>query len=80
MLLKTLAALFALAIGGVATAAVAISKERSRNQAHVLDANWVLLGTRSVDLKTDGDRFDVGASKGRFKSLMIVGVDRRIDL
>ena len=80
MLLKTLAALFALAIGGVATAAVAISKERSRNQAHVLDANWVLLGTRSVDLKTDGDRFDVGASKGRFKSLMIVGVDRRIDI
>ena len=80
MLLKTLAALFALAIGGVATAAVAISKERSRNQAHVLDANWVLLGTRSVDLKKDGDRFDVGASKGRFKSLMIVGVDRRIDI
>ena len=80
MLLKTLAALFALAIGGVATAAVAISKERSRNQAHVLDANWVLLGTRSVDLKKDGDRFDVGASKGRFRSLMIVGVDRRIDI
>jgi hypothetical protein len=80
MLLKTLAALFALAIGGVATAAVAISKERSRNQAHVLDANWVLLGTRSVDLKKDGDRFDVGASKGRFKSFMIVGVDRRIDI
>jgi hypothetical protein len=80
MLLKTLAALLALAIGGLATLSVASGKERGRTQKPELDANWVLIATRSLDLKKEGDRFEVGASKGRFKSLMLVGVDRRIEI
>jgi hypothetical protein len=80
MLLKTLAALFALMLGGVAASVVTEGKERGRNQADAPDANWVLLDTRAVDLKKEQDRFTVGASKGRFKSVMLIGLDRRIDI
>src|SRR4029453_19427630 len=39
---------------------------------------WI--GTRSVDLKKEEDRNGCGVGKGRFKSLMLVGVDRLIDI
>jgi hypothetical protein len=48
--------------------------------ARSISPHWVWIGTRSVDLEKEEDRIDVGASKGRFKSLMIVGVDRVIDI
>jgi len=80
MLLRTLAALLALAVGGLATSSVASAKDRGRGQAAALDANWVLLETRAVDLTKERERFAVGAGKGRFKSVMLVGVDRRIDI
>jgi hypothetical protein len=80
MLLKTFAALLALKLGGVATCVVAQGKDRGRNQVGAPDANWVLLETRAVDLKKEQDRFNVGASKGRFKSVMLIGLDRRIDI
>jgi len=80
MLLKTLAALFALLLGGVAASVVAEGKARGRNQVGAPDANWVLLETRAVDLRKEQDRFNVGASKGRFKSVMLIGLDRRIDV
>jgi hypothetical protein len=80
MLFRTLAALLVLAIGGLATSAGSQAKERGRSQSRPQDANWVLIATRSVDLKKEEDRIDVGVSKGRFKSLMLVGVDRRIDI
>ena len=50
MLLRTLAALLALAIGVIATSTVASAKVRGRGQDRALDANWVLLETRAVDL------------------------------
>ena len=80
MLLKTLAALLALMLAGVAASAVAEGKERGRGHVAALDANWELLDTRAVDLKKEQERFKVGASKGRFKSVMLVGLDRRIDV
>lgn len=80
MLLRTLAALVALAIGGIATSSGASAKDRGRSQGPALDANWVLLETRAVDLKKEKERFTVGAGKGRFKSVLLVGVDRRIDI
>jgi len=80
MLLKTLAALLALMLGGVATSALVEGKERGRRHVAAPDANWVLLDTRAVDLKKDQDRFKVGASQGRFTSVMLVGLDRRIDV
>jgi hypothetical protein len=80
MLLKTLAALLALMVGCVATAVVVEGKARGRNHVATPDANWVLLDTRAVDLKKEQDRFNVGANKGRFKSVMLVGLDRRIDI
>jgi hypothetical protein len=80
MLLRMLAALLALAIGGIATSTVASAKDRGRSQGPALDANWVLLETRAVDLKKEKERFTVGAGKGRFTSVMLVGVDRRIDI
>jgi hypothetical protein len=80
MLLKTLAALLALMLAGVAASAVAEGKERGRGHVAALDANWELLDTRAVDLKKEQERFKVGASKGRFKSVMLVGLDRRIDI
>jgi hypothetical protein len=80
MLLRTLAALLALAIAGIATSTVASAKDRGRSQGPALDANWVLLETRAVDLKKEKERFTVGAGKGRFTSVMLVGVDRRIDI
>lgn len=42
--------------------------------------NWVLLGTHSVDLKKDEDRLNVGASKGRLRSIVVVATDRLIDI
>src|SRR5262245_42797739 len=80
MLLRTLAALLAVMIGGTATSTVAGAKDRAPSQARALDANWVLLETRAVDLKKEKERFSVGAGKGRFTSVMLVGVDRRIDI
>jgi hypothetical protein len=80
MLLRTLAALLALAIGGIATSTVASAKDRGRSQGPALDANWVLLETRAVDLKKEKERFTIGAGKGRFTSVMLIGVDRRIDI
>ncbi len=80
MLLRTLAALVALAIGGIATSSGASAKGSGRSQGPALDANWVLLEARAVDLKKEKERFTVGASKGRFKSVLLVGVDRRIDI
>ena len=80
MLLKTFAALLALFLGGVATSAVVEGKERGRRHVETPDANWVLLDTRAVDLKKEQDRFTVGANKGRFTSVMLVGLDRRIDI
>ena len=80
MLRKTLAALLALAIGAVATCALAAGKDRGRKHAPAHDADWVLITTRSLDLKKEGDRFEVGAGKGRFESLMLVGVDRRVEI
>jgi len=80
MLLRTLAALLVLALGGIATSTIASAKDRGRSQGRALDANWVLLETRAVDLKKDKERFTVGAGKGRFKSVMLIGVDRRIDI
>src|SRR5262245_6950907 len=80
MLLKTLAALLALGLGAVATSTVAIGKERGRNHTREHDANWVLIATRSLDLKKEGDRFEVGVSKGRFKAVRLVGLDRRIEI
>jgi hypothetical protein len=80
MLLKTLAALLALMVGCVATAVVVEGKARGRNHVATPDANWVLLDTRAVDLKKEQQRFNVGANKGRFKSVMLVGLDRRIDI
>ena len=80
MLLKTLAALLALMLGGVATSAVVEGKERGRRQVEIPDANWVLLDTRAVDLRKEQERFPVGANKGRFTSVMLVGLDRRIDI
>ena len=93
MLGRTLVALLALAIGGVA-AAEANGRDRGRDQARDRDdvrdrdrdragdrdGNWVLIGTRSVDLKKDEDRIDVGAGKGRFKAIVLVGMDRLIDI
>ena len=55
MLLRMLAALLALAIGGIATSTVASAKDRGRSQGPALDANWVLLETRAVDLKKEKD-------------------------
>src|SRR5262245_64043305 len=80
MLLKTFAALLALFLGGVATSAVVEGKGRGRRHVETPDANWVLLDTRAVDLKKEQDRFTVGANKGRFTSVMLVGLDRRIDI
>jgi hypothetical protein len=80
MLLRTLAALLALIIGAAATSTVASAKDRGRSQGRTLDSNWVLLETRAVDLKKEKERFSVGAGKGRFTSVMLVGVDRRIDI
>src|SRR5262245_287017 len=80
MLLKTLAALLALILGGVAISSLVEGKERGRRHVAAPDANWVLLDTRAVDLKKDQDRFKVGASQGRFISVMLVGLDRRIDV
>jgi hypothetical protein len=80
MLLRTLAALLALAISVIAASTVASAKVRGRGNDRALDANWVLLETRAVDLKKERERFTVGAAKGRFKSVMLVGVDRRIDI
>src|SRR5262245_63260794 len=39
-----------------------------------------MLATRAVELKKEQDRFTVGANKGRFTSVMLVGLDRRIDI
>ncbi|KAB2913078.1 MAG: hypothetical protein F9K29_17210 [Hyphomicrobiaceae bacterium] len=76
MSFRTLAALFAFIIGGFAIAAGADARDRGRDR----DGNWVLLATRSVDLKKEDDRIDVGTGKGRFRSVMIVGKDRLIDI
>ncbi len=80
MLFRTLAALLALAIGGVATSVEANGRDRGRDHARERDGNWILIATRAVDLKKEQDRIDVGASKGRFKSLVVVGMDRLIDI
>ncbi|HJZ29644.1 MAG TPA: hypothetical protein VKF35_00995 [Hyphomicrobiaceae bacterium] len=80
MLVRTFATLLVLAIGGFATALVANGKDRGRHHTREPDANWVLLATRSIDLKKEDDRIEIGANKGRFTSLMVVGVDRRIDI
>src|SRR4029077_18775477 len=48
MLLRTLAALLALAIGGIAASSMASAKDRGRSQGPALDANWVLLETRAL--------------------------------
>src|SRR5262245_32512399 len=66
MLFRTLTALLVLAIGGLAISAGSQAKERGRNQSREPDANWVLIATRTVDLKKEEDRIDVGAGKGRF--------------
>jgi hypothetical protein len=79
MLVRVLATLIALAVGAIAAVGEADAGSRSRGQTRERDG-WVLLGTRSVDLKKESDRIDVGAGKGRFTSLMIVGVDRPIDV
>lgn len=72
MLWRTLIALCLFVVAdGVSTEASARSGR---------DDNWVLIGTRSVDLKKEEDRIDVGASKGRFKSIVLVGLDRLIDI
>jgi len=72
MLWRSLIALFVLvATDGVSTEVMA---QRDR------DDNWVLIGTRSVDLKKEEDRIDVGASKGRFRAIVLVGMDRLIDI
>lgn len=76
MLFRVLAALLALAVVGIAMTAEGSGRDRSRQR----DGNWVLIGTRSVDLRKEEDRIDVGASKGRFKSVVVVGTDRLIDI
>src|SRR5262249_36668678 len=68
MLVRTFATLLVLAIGGFATALVANGKDRGRHHTREPDANWVLLATRSIDLKKEDDRIEIGANKGRFTS------------
>src|SRR5262249_61072566 len=60
--------------------AVANGKDRGRHHTREPDANWVLLATRSIDLKKEDGRVESGANKGRFTSRMVVAVDRRIDI
>ena len=89
MFFRTIIALLVL-FGGIATVAEANGRDRGRDRdrdradfrAHDRDSsgNWVLIDTRDVDLKKDEDRLSVGASKGRFKSIVIVGMDRLIDI
>jgi hypothetical protein len=87
MFFRTIIALLVLA-GGIATEAAANGRDRGRDRdrddyrARDRDSsgNWVLIDSRDVDLKKEEDRFNVGASKGRFKSIVIVGMDRLIDI
>ncbi len=41
---------------------------------------WVLLGSRSVDLRKDKDRIDLTAAKGRVKAVRLFAKDRIIDI
>lgn len=43
-----------------------------RGDAALRDAGWTKLGERWVDSKADRDTVQVGASEGRFRSIMIV--------
>ena len=52
---------------GIAASSGASAKDLGRSQGPALDANWVLLETRAVDLKKEKERFTVGAGKGRFR-------------
>lgn len=80
MLAKMLAALLALTIGAITTSVAALDKDRRAAVAPAHEANWVLLGTRSLDLRNEEDRFEVGAGHGSFKSLRLVALDRRVDI
>lgn len=72
MLWRILTASFMFVVaGGMSTGAEARGND---------DDGWVLIGTRSVDLKKEEDRIDVGAGKGRFKAIVLVGMDRLIDI
>ncbi len=81
MCFRTLIALLVFA-GGIATAVEANGRDRGRDRAHAGDGdgNWVLIEARDVDLKKEEDRFNIGASKGRFKSIVLVGMNRLIDI
>jgi hypothetical protein len=67
-------------LGVLLAAGLIDAAEAQRGQVESRRDRWVLLGTRSVDLKKDNDRINVGASKGRIRAIRLVGADRLIDI
>ncbi len=61
MFRRLLVACLAMAAAGVGASA----------QAQQVDGNWVLLGTKSVDLRSGSDTIDVSKARGNFKAVRI---------
>ncbi len=61
MLRRLLVACLAMAAAGLGTSV----------QAQQADGNWVLLGTKNVDLKSGSDTIDVSKARGNFKAVRI---------
>lgn len=55
----------------MACLAIAVAGVGASAQAQQADGNWVLIGTKSVDLKSGSDTIDVSKARGSFKAVRI---------